>query len=84
MLLQEKGAFVEETTSTAVIIDKNADSKQIKEVMDCCAFLRKNGKVVLVRRIKNFAFQLKQLQEQGCTQVFEFREGKLNQVNLNK
>lgn len=84
MLLQEKGAFEQQTGSTAVIIDKNADSKQIKEVMDSCAFLRKNGNVILVKRIKNFAFQLKQLQDQGCNQIFEFRDGKLNQVNLNK
>jgi len=84
MLLQERGIFGNQTSATAVVIDKNADAKQVKEVMDSCAFLRNNGRVVLVRRIKNFAFQLKQLQEQGCDKIFEFKDGKLNQVNLNK
>jgi len=84
MLLQERGIFGNQTSATAVVIDKNADAKQVKEVMDSCAFLRNNGRVVLVRRIKNFAFQLKQLQEQGCDKIFEYKDGKLNQVNLNK
>ncbi|MBR2974297.1 MAG: histidine--tRNA ligase [Clostridia bacterium] len=84
MLLQERGIFGNQTSATAVVIDKNADAKQVKEVMDSCAFLRNNGRVVLVRRIKNFAFQLKQLQEQGCDKILEFKDGKLNQVNLNK
>ncbi|MCM1043175.1 MAG: histidine--tRNA ligase [Corallococcus sp.] len=82
MLLSERGVTFDKTTATAVVISKDADTKQLVDIMETCRFLRNSGKVTLVKRAKNFAFQLKQLQDAGCNVIYEFRGEKLVKIDL--
>ena len=75
MILSERGQAVAAEKGTAIVIPKDADAKTLAEVYDTANFWRKNGKVTVVRKIKNFAFQLKQLREAGYDVVYEWQNG---------
>ncbi len=81
LLLQERGETAENANGVAVLVDKNIDREQLMQVEKECAVLRKYSKVTVVKKIKNFGFQLKQLKESGFEQIFEFKDGQLNKLD---
>ncbi len=81
LLMQERGLAAKSSVGSAVLVDKNLDAKALADVMDKCEELRQNGRVTLVKRIKNFGFQIKQLTEQGYATIYEIKDGQLKPVN---
>lgn len=77
LLLQERGLALESQSGAAVLVEKNFDGAQLLEVEKACMELRKKGKVTVVKKIKNFGFQLKQLKENGFENILEFKNGQL-------
>lgn len=77
LLLQERGLALEAQSGAAVLVEKNFGGSTLLEVEKACTELRKNGKVTVVKKIKNFGFQLKQLKENGFETIFEFKNGQL-------
>ena len=76
LLLSERGAKIGgQRNATALVIPKKCTDKQYCDIMDYAQHHRTNGtEVSIVKRIKNFAFQLKQLREQGFDLIYEYRE----------
>ncbi len=81
LLLQERGTVANKNLGKAVLIDKNLDKQSLLYVMDFCRQARKQGNVTLLKKIKNFAYQIKQLKEQGYEEIYEFRNNTFNKVN---
>lgn len=79
--MQERGLAARSNVGSAVLVDKNLDAQALADVMDKCEELRREGRVTLVKRIKNFGFQLKQLSEQGYAAIYEIKDGQLKPVN---
>ncbi len=79
MLLSSKQS--EAKPLTAVIVSKDATVSEISDIITTARQLRKGGAVTVVKRIKNFGFQLKQLRDMGCTTIYEFRQGTLVKVD---
>ena len=80
LLLAERGVKLANNHGIAVLIAKNADKKEVLDVMQSCRHLREHNKVTVVRKIKNFGYQLKQLQDGGFDEIYEFRNGTLEQI----
>lgn len=80
LLLLERGAKLTKTHGIAVLIPKNSDKKDMLDVMQACRHLRERRKVTIVRKIKNFAYQLKQLQEGGFDEIYEFKNGTMERI----
>lgn len=81
LLMQERGLAARSNVGSAVLVDKNLDAQALADVMDKCEQLRRECRVTLVKRIKNFGFQLKQLSEQGYAAIYEIKDGQLKPVN---
>ena len=81
LLLSERGASPNVSLGAAVLVDKNLDAKTLVQVMDVCRQQRKKTNVTLLKKIKNFSYQLKQLREQGYTEIYEYRNGTFNKIN---
>lgn len=73
LLIQEKGGFARTDLGAAVLIDKNLDKTHLLDVMDICNHMRKRTNVTVLNKIKNFGYQLKQLKEQGYTEIYEYK-----------
>lgn len=81
LLLSERGITAGATLGTAVLVDKNLDKKSLIDVMEACRHLRQQSNVTVLKKIKNFGYQLKQLREQGYQVIYEYRNGIFNQLN---
>ena len=81
LLLQERGVQAAATKGVAVLIDKNADTVALTDALEACRQLRKSGNVTVLRKIKNFGYQLKQLREQGYDKLYEYKNGALNKID---
>lgn len=81
LLMQERGAMVKSNCGCAVLLDKKTDVKTRIEVMQVCAQMRKKKNVTVYAKIKNFGYQLKQLREQGCAEIYEYRNGALTLID---
>ena len=81
LLMQERGEQTVASKGTAVLIDKNEDTKTLVDIMESCRQMRKSGNVSVLRKIKNFGYQLKQLREQGYDKIYEYRNGALNKID---
>lgn len=81
LLMQERGASFKPTCGVALLIDKNTDVNTRIEIMQVCAQMRQKKNVAVFTKIKNFAYQLKQLKEQGYAEIYEFRNGALTPIN---
>ncbi len=79
MLLEGKQSSSRELT--ALIVPKDSTASDISNIMVTARQLRKGGDVTMVKRIKNFAFQLKQLSDMGCTTIYEYRQGTLVKID---
>ena len=80
LLLQERGFVPPAKRGMAVLVDKNMDKKQLLDVEQACRHLRERRKVTVLRKAKNFGYQLKQLAESGCDEIYEFRNGKFEKL----
>ena len=81
LLMQEKGATVKPACGVALLIDKKTDVNTRIEVMQVCAQMRQKKNVAVFTKIKNFAYQLKQLREQGYAEIYEYKCGALTLVD---
>lgn len=81
LLMQERGVTARQTCGVALLIDKNTDVDTRIEAMQVCAQMRQKKNVAVFTKIKNFAYQIKQLREQGYAEIYEFRNGALTQIN---
>lgn len=81
LLMQERGATVKPVCGAALLIDKKTDVKTRIEVMQVCAQMRQKKNVAVFTKIKNFAYQLKQLKEQGYNEIYEFKNGALTLID---
>ncbi len=81
LLLQERGLASESESGAAVLVEKGFDSAKLLQVEKACIELRKRCKVTVVKKIKNFGFQLKQLKENGFETIFEFKNGQLEKLD---
>ena len=80
LLLAERGADKLTRQNVAVLVDKGISTEQLVQVQSLCNALRNDGMcVTLLKKIKNFGFQLKQLTEQGYS-VKEYFDGTLKDV----
>lgn len=76
MLLSERAAQLSsDKPMIAVVLPKDITVQGVKHAMDACRHLRTRCPVTVVRKIKNFAFQIKQLREQGCMEIYEYKDG---------
>lgn len=81
LLLAERGETLACTGGIAVVLPKDADKKQLLDAAQTCRHLREKNKVTVVRKIKNFAYQLKQLKDDGYDTVYEYKSGNLNKLD---
>lgn len=81
LLLSERGITAGATLGTAVLVDKNLDKKSLIDVMEACRHLRQTSKVTVLKKIKNFGYQLKQLRDQGYEVIYEYRNGSFNKID---
>ncbi|MCM1289170.1 MAG: histidine--tRNA ligase [Corallococcus sp.] len=81
LLLAERGEKFDASRGIAVIVPKDADKQQLLDAEEACLHLREKNKVTVLRKIKNFAYQLKQLNEDGYDTVYEYKLGKLNKLD---
>ena len=81
LLMQERGAFVKPSCGVALLVDKKADVNEFVEVMQVCAQMRQSKNVALFTKSKNFAYQIKQLREQGYNEIYEYRNRALRQLD---
>lgn len=81
LLLSERGYKVDTGKGIAVLVDKRIDAEELAAVSKLAGELRTQGNnVTLLKKIKNFGFQLKQLRDQGFT-VKEYVDGNLHDVD---
>lgn len=81
LLLSERGETLAAKGGIAVVLPKDADKKQLLDAEQACRHLRESGRVTVVKRIKNFVYQLKQLKDNGYDTVYEYKQGKLNKLS---
>ncbi|MCH5159644.1 MAG: histidine--tRNA ligase [Clostridiales bacterium] len=81
LLMQERGVTSTSNKGVAVLVDKNEDSKALVDVLEVCRQMRKSANVTVLRKIKNFGYQLKQLREQGYEKIYEYKNGALNKID---
>ncbi len=75
LLLAERGAVGTVSRGTAVLADKDINPREMVDVMDACRHARQTSNVTLLKKIKNFSFQIKQLREQGYDTIYEYKNG---------
>ena len=81
LLLAEKGEAASTDRGIAVLVDKNLDAKQTLDVLEACRYARNGINVTLLKKIKNFGFQIKQLREQGYKTIYEYKFGGFNKID---
>ena len=81
LLLSERGVESKVSRGTAVLLDKYLDAQSLVRVMDACRQERQKTNVTVLKKIKNFSYQLKQLREQGYAEIYEYRNGTFNKIN---
>ena len=81
LLLAERGVQPNVNRGCAVLVDKYLDESDLVKVMEACRVERKKKNVTVLKKIKNFAYQLKQLREQGYNEIYEYRNGGFNKIN---
>lgn len=81
MLLQERGVKQSENGGSAVLLPKNLSSKEMLDAMQACNHLRERGRVSVLKRIKNFGYQLHQLKESGYEAIYEFKNGAFEKID---
>lgn len=81
LLMQERGDKPIGNNGIAVLIDKNSDKESLCKVYDSCRQMRTKSKVTILKKIKNFGYQLKQLREQNYDLIYEFNNGEFKKID---
>ena len=81
LLLSERGVQPSVKRGVALLVDRNIESKQMAEVMEACERARESAPVTLLKKIKNFSFQIKQLREQGYEVIYEYKNGAFDKID---
>ena len=81
LLLSERGVKANSTCGAAVLIDKNIDAATLAQVLEACENERKKRNITILKKIKNFSYQLKQLREQGYDEIYEYKNNSFNKIN---
>ena len=81
LLMSERGVQNSASKGTAVLVDKNLDAQTLTVVLNTCRSMRKTQNVTVLKKIKNFGYQLKQLKEQGYEVIYEYRNGTFNKID---
>lgn len=81
LLLSERNMQNTVNRGAAVLVDKNIEPDGIVAVMESCRNVRQNSNVTLLKKIKNFNFQIKQLKEQGYESIYEYKNGAFNKID---
>ena len=81
LLLAERGVKNNASRGAAVLVDKNIDAQSLVRVVEACRKERQKTNVTVLKKIKNFAYQLKQLREQGYDAVYEYKNGSFNKID---
>lgn len=81
LLMSERGVKKGVSRGTAVLVDKSLSAKETVNVMQACRNARLNSNVSVLRKIKNFSFQIKQLKEQGYQVIYEYKNGNFNKID---
>ena len=81
LLLAERGVQVNQSRGAAVLVDKNIDSATLVNVMDAVNSQRKKSNITVLKKIKNISYQLKQLREQGYSEIYEYRNGNFIKID---
>ncbi len=81
MLMQERGSSCKKNGGYAVILNKNMSQKDKLDAMQACNHLRERGPVTILKRIKNFGYQLHQLQSGGFEAIYEFKNGSFEKID---
>lgn len=81
LLLSERGAQADVERGVAVLVDKNLDAQSLVKVMEACRQKRQKTNVTVLKKIKNFAYQLKQLREQGYAEIYEYRNNSFIKID---
>lgn len=81
LLLSERGEGQQSDSGVALLVDKRVSRDDLVNVQRLCAEMRRDGtKVTVLKKIKNFGFQLKQLREQGYL-VKQYVDGQARDVD---
>ncbi|MCH5152208.1 MAG: histidine--tRNA ligase [Clostridiales bacterium] len=81
LLMSERGVQNNAAKGTAVLVDKSLDAQTLTVVLNTCRSMRKTQNVTVLKKIKNFGYQLKQLKEQGYEVIYEYRNGTFNKID---
>lgn len=81
MLMQERGVVNKRNGCCAVLLPKNLSQKEKLDAMQACNHLRERGPVTVLKRIKNFGYQLHQLKENGFDEIYEFKNGAFEKID---
>ena len=81
LLLSERGVQPNTSRGAAVLVDKYLDAQSMVRVMDAVRRERQKTNVTVLKKIKNFSYQLKQLREQGYEEIYEYRNNTFNKIN---
>ena len=81
LLLSERGVKSNTNSGVALLVDKNLDAPSLVQVMDACKNQRKISNVTVLKKIKNFAYQLKQLREQGYVEIYEYKNNNFIKID---
>lgn len=81
MLMQERGVVNKRNGCRAVLLPKNLSQKEKLDAMQACNHLRERGPVTVLKRIKNFGYQLHQLKENGFDEIYEFKNGAFEKID---
>lgn len=80
MLLEDKVDKVN-NAGIAIVIGREATAQDVASCMQSARQLRKKCAVTVVKKIKNFAFQIAQLRESGYQTIYEYRQGGLVSID---
>ena len=81
LLMSERGVETNNSRGAAVLVDKDLDADRLSVVLNTCRGMRKTQNVTVLKKIKNFGYQLKQLKEQGYVEIYEYKNGTFSKID---
>ncbi|MBO5772903.1 MAG: histidine--tRNA ligase [Clostridia bacterium] len=78
LLLTERNAKFNKKEKTALVF---AGTNDLADIMKVAQHLRQNTDVCVVKRIKNFAYQVQQLKDEGFTTIYRYENQQLIKVD---
>lgn len=81
LLMSERGVASNKSRGAAVLVDKGMDTQTLAIILDTCRSMRKNQNVTVLKKIKNFGYQIKQLKEQGYEVIYEYKNNTFSKID---